>query len=146
VAERFATELAGSIQRAIEDAPDDRARVAGAIDAYLSFIESEPAIVRFLINRSLEAVEETGVALSGFVNRVGQLVTQAIGEAMRSRGLDSGPSEAWAYAIVGAVHLAGDWWLERRTIPRERLVDYLTSLVWDGMSRFAVAALEPAGS
>ena len=31
------------------------------------------------------------------------------------------------------VHLAGDWWVERRTMPRERLVDYLAGLLWHGM-------------
>lgn len=142
IADRFADELSASLQRAIEQAPDDRARVSGAIDAYLSFIEREPAIIRFLITRSLDQIEETGIAMSGFVRRVGQLITEAIGEAMRQRGLDSGRAEPWAYAIVGAVHMAGDWWLERRTMPRQRLVEYLTSLVWDGMSRFD----RPAGA
>jgi len=136
IADHFADELAHSLQRAIDQAPDDRHRVSGAIDAYLAFIEREPAIIRFLITRSLETVEETGVAMSGFVRRMGQLITRAIGEAMRERGLDSGTAEPWAFAIVGAVHMAGDWWLERKTMPRDRLVDYLTSLVWDGMKSF----------
>jgi AcrR family transcriptional regulator len=140
VADHFADELAGALERAIADAIDDRGRVCGAIDAYLAFIEREPAIVRFLVHRSLDAVEETGIALSGFVSRVGQLITQAIGEALRQRGLDSGAAEPWAYAIVGAVHLAGDWWLERKTMPRERLVEYLTTLVWDGMNDFRTLA------
>jgi hypothetical protein len=71
--------------------------------------------------------------MSDFVSRVGQIVTNALGEAMRERGLDSGAAEPWSYAIVGAVHLAGDWWLDRKTMPRETLVEYLTTLVWDGM-------------
>lgn len=142
LADRFADELAASLQVAITRAPTDGQRVAGAIDAYLAFIEKEPAIVRFLIHRSLETVETTGVALSGFVNRMGQLITQALGEGLRQQGLDSGAAEPWGYAIVGAVHLAGDWWLERRTMPRERLVAYLTSLVWDGMRSYQT----PAGS
>jgi AcrR family transcriptional regulator len=140
LADRFADELAGSLQGAITTAPTDRDRVRAAIDAYVAFIEREPAIVRFLIHRSLDTVEETGIALSGFVNRLGQLITQAIGEGLRQQGLDSGAAEPWAYGIVGAVHLAGDWWLERRTMPRERLVDYLTSLVWDGMQSFRAQA------
>jgi AcrR family transcriptional regulator len=144
LADRFADELAASLQGAITLAPTDRDRVYNAIDAYLAFIEREPAIVRFLIHRSLDAVEETGIALSGFVNRLGQLITQAIGEAMRQQGLDSGAAEPWGYAIVGAVHLAGDWWLERRTMPRERLVDYLTSLVWDGMENYRTPGTDPA--
>ena len=136
VADRFAGELAASLRKAITQAPTDRDRVRAAIDAYLSFIEKEPAIVRFLIHRSLEAVETTGIAMSGFVNQLGQLITQAIGEGMRQQGLDSGAAEPWGYAIVGAVHLAGDWWTERQTMPRERLVDYLTFLMWDGMQSY----------
>ena len=146
LADRFADELARSLQDAITAAPTDRDRVRSAIDTYVAFIEREPSIVRFLIHRSLDTVEETGIAMSGFVNRVGQLITQAIGEAMRQQGLDSGAAEPWAYAIVGAVHLAGDWWLERRTMPRERLVDYLTSLVWDGMQNYRVPNVEPGMS
>lgn len=137
VAERFAAELSGALSAAIEEAPDDRARVERTIDVYLGFIEREPQIVRFLINRGIERSDKEGVALSGFVSNVGQMITQAIGEALRQRGLDSGSAEPWAYAIVGAVHLAGDWWLERRVMSRERLVEYLTALVWDGMGRYA---------
>lgn len=142
LADRFADELAASLQQAITTAPTDRDRVRSAIDTYVAFIEREPAIVRFMIHRSLDTVEETGIAMSGFVNRIGQLITQAIGEAMREQGLDSGAAEPWGYAIVGAVHLAGDWWLERRTMPRERLVGYLTSLVWDGMESYRTAGAE----
>lgn len=133
LAERFAGGLSESLEAAIGDSPDDRSRVSGAIDAYLAFIEREPAIVRFLVHRSLADVESSGVAMSGFVRHVAAIITQALGEAMRARGLDSGAAEPWAYAITGAVHLAGDWWLERRTMPRARLVEYLTALVWDGM-------------
>jgi AcrR family transcriptional regulator len=137
VADHFADELAGALQTAIDQAPTDRERVARAIDAYVSFIEREPEIVRFLVHRSLD---ERGVAMSGFVNRVGQLITQAIGQGLREQGLDSGAAEPWAYAIVGAVHLAGDWWLERKTMSREQLVAYLTTLVWDGMFRYQAPA------
>ncbi len=136
VADRFSAELAGALADAISQAPDDRTRIARTIDTYLGFIEREPKIVRFVINRGIERSDKEGVALSGFVANVGEMITQAIGEALRARGLDSGAAEPWAYAIVGAVHLAGDWWLDRRVMPRERLVEYLTSLVWDGMEKF----------
>lgn len=144
IADKFADyELSDALSRAIAEAPDDRARVYAAIDVYLGFIESEPAIVRFLIHRGIERSHQDAVALSGFVSKIGQMITQTIGEALRVRGLDSGAAEPWAYAIVGAVHLAGDWWLERRVMPRERLVEYLTALVWDGMSKFtAIPAAE----
>jgi len=37
------------------------------------------------------------------------------------------------------VHSAGDWWIETRTMPRERLAEYLTSLVYDGFPDLAGA-------
>jgi AcrR family transcriptional regulator len=140
VADHFAAELAETLGAAMASTEDDRQRVAATIDAYLCFIEREPAIVRFLVHRDLAELEYG--AMPGFVSRVGGLVAQAIGEALRERGLDSGAGEPWAYAIVGAVHLAGDWWLDRRTLPRERLAEYLTALVWDGMARFAAGKEE----
>src|SRR5437763_93256 len=78
-----------------------------------------------------------GLALPRFVRQVGQEVAVVIGEGMRQVGAGSGAAEPWAFGIVGMVHLAGDWWLERRSMPRARLVDYLTALVWNGMGASA---------
>ena len=57
-----------------------------------------------------------------------------VGEQLRAAGVDSGAAEPWAYGLVGMVHLAGDWWLDRQPMPRARLVEYLTTLVWDGLA------------
>ena len=137
VADHFAAELQSALAAAIADAPDERSQVYRTIDTYIGFIEKDPSIVRFLIHRGIEGADNGGVAISGFVSKVGALITQAIGDGLRARGSDSGAAEPWAYAIVGAVHLAGDWWLERRVLTREGLVEYLTALVWDGMDRSA---------
>jgi AcrR family transcriptional regulator len=136
VADRFAEELYLELETAITKEVPDRERVRGAIDAYLAFVERDPQIARFLIQRRVWDVEETAVASTAFVRGIGERVAQALGEALRARGLDSGAAEPWAFGIVGMVHLAGDMWIERRTMPREDLTEYLTSLVWDGMSRF----------
>ncbi|MEY2458619.1 MAG: hypothetical protein QOG30_449, partial [Acidimicrobiaceae bacterium] len=57
---------------------------------------------------------------------------------------DSGPAEPWAFGIVGMVHLAGDWWLERRTMTRARLVDDITALLWTGLGGLVPASREEA--
>jgi hypothetical protein len=31
------------------------------------------------------------------------------------------------------VQVAGDWWLEQRSMTRERLVDHLVTLLWTGL-------------
>jgi hypothetical protein len=66
-------------------------------------------------------------------------VAVIMGERLRAIGADSGAAEPWAYGIVGMVHLAGDWWVNRRTMSREHLVGYLVSLLWDGLGSVAPA-------
>lgn len=60
-----------------------------------------------------------------------------LGERLRQLGADSGAAEPWAHGIVGMVHLAADWWVERRTMPRARLVEYLVALLWEGLESVA---------
>jgi len=136
VADRFAEELYLELEKAITMEAPDRERVRATIDAYLNFIERDPQIARFLIQRRVWDAEETAIASTAFVRGIGERVARALGEALRARGLDSGAAEPWAFGIVGMVHLAGDMWIERKTMPRANLTEYLTSLVWDGMSRF----------
>ena len=137
IADRFADELAETLSAEM-DQPDRsyREAVAGTIGAYLAFIERDPAIVRFLVNRDLGSPDATAASTPQLIRKVAGLVALSIGEQLRALGLDAGAAEPWAYAIVGAVHLAGDWWLEHKIMPREDLVEYLTKLVWDGMEHF----------
>jgi AcrR family transcriptional regulator len=137
IADRFATELAETLRAEMQQPGRSyRDAVAGTIGAYLAFIERDPAIVRFLVNRDLGKPDATAASTPKLISNVAQLVAQSIGEQLRDLGLDAGAAEPWAYAIVGAVHLAGDWWLEREIMPREHLVEYLTKLVWDGMGNY----------
>jgi hypothetical protein len=107
--------------------------VSLTIDAYLAFIERDPKIVRFLVSRDFG---DPNNATPRLIQKICALVAQSIGEQLHQNGLDTGVAEPWAYAIVGAVHLAGDRWLENKTMTRARLVEYLTALVWDGMNAF----------
>ena len=63
------------------------------------------------------------------------------GEWLREAGLDSGPAEAWGHGVVGMVSTAVDWWVDRPVLPRRRLVEYLTDLLWTG---FAGVGAPPA--
>jgi hypothetical protein len=72
--------------------------------------------------------------------QIARLLATLIGERLRSSGLDSGGAEAWAQGLVGMVQSAGDWWLERRTMSRAALTDYLTTLIWGGVSDVLGAA------
>jgi AcrR family transcriptional regulator len=131
LADQFGAALVAELDEALtQDLPPEQL-LRATIDTYLAFVERDPHLYSFLVGR-LGAPVGTDVA-NGLVGQVGARVTLVLGEQLRNLGIDSGPSEAWAFGIVGMVHLAGDWWLERRTMTRARLVDDITALLWNGL-------------
>jgi len=53
-------------------------------------------------------------------------------ENLQKAGLDPGFAEPWAQCVNGMVRAAGSSWLETRSLPRAQLVQYLTTILWDG--------------
>jgi AcrR family transcriptional regulator len=127
--ERYVDELKQALRPAIET-DDPRSRLAATIDAYLAYVERQPDRYRFL----LTAAEQP---------RTGQLVAEFRREhiggcaftsprKLDRAGLDPGFAEPWAQCVSGMIRAAGASWLERRSIPRARLVEYLTTVLWEG--------------
>jgi AcrR family transcriptional regulator len=140
IAERFSVELLGEIDTALQSATVPEELLQTTVDAYLAFIERDPALYRFLLQQA--GGRDGGVGqISPLVDAIARRVAVVIGEQLRAVGLDSGAAVPWAYGIVGLVHQAGDWWIDDRTMPRERLTGYLTTLLWGGLS----TAADPAG-
>ena len=130
LAKRFSDDLMGALQASLLREAQPRELLVGTIDAFLAFVEKEPNLYRFVVQHDDGGAEE----MTGFVRQVAQQVALVMGERLRELGHDSGAAEPWAYGLVGMVHFAGDWWVERRAMPRARLVEYLTALVWDGLA------------
>ncbi|WP_308283408.1 TetR/AcrR family transcriptional regulator [Pseudonocardia nigra] len=107
--------------------------VRGVIDAFLAGIEDEPELWRFVVHHPIERAPGVEV-VDDAREQIARMLAMLIGERLRGLGLDSGGAEAWAQGLVGMVQSAGDWWLERRTMSRGALTDYLTTLIWGGMS------------
>lgn len=142
LAEEFGAQLVAELDAALsQQVPPDQL-LAATIDAYLAFVERDPQLYSFLVGR-LGAPVGTEAA-NGLVAQVGQRVALVLGEQLRALGVDSGPAEPWAFGIVGLVHLAGDWWLERRTVTRARLVQDLTTLLWNGLGSLTPPTTEDA--
>lgn len=140
LAEQFGAELVAELDAALtQDLPPEQL-LRATIDTYLAFVERDPQLYSFLVGR-LGAPVGTEVAV-GLVGQVGSRVALVLGEQLRNLGIDSGPAEPWAFGIVGMVHLAGDWWLERRTMTRARLVDDITALLWNGLGGLVPAPRE----
>lgn len=137
LAHRFAGALRDELATALADGDSPRQVLIGTVDAYLAFVERDPDLYRFVVQQMGDGAAAT---LGDFVRQVGQQVAFVLGEQLRAAGLDSGGAEPIAHGIVGMVHAAGDWWVDRRSMPRARLVQYLTDLLWDGIGRIDLSA------
>jgi AcrR family transcriptional regulator len=131
LAERYVEALLRDLREA-RVADDPRANIAAGIDAYLAFIEREPEGYRFLL--SAAAQPGTSVIVDDFRRRLAVDCAFATAERLRRSGLDPELAEPWAYGVVGMVRSVGIWWLDTRTVPREQLVERLTTLLWQGFS------------
>ncbi|MCZ7437850.1 TetR/AcrR family transcriptional regulator [Micromonospora sp. WMMC241] len=132
VSEVVAARVVDAIAPAVAQVREERALVEATIDAYLSVIESEPTLYRFLVHEA----GHPGIqqVVTGTSRQVATGLARVIGDRLRTLGLDAGPAEPWAYGLVGFVQAVGDWWTTHgQPIRREALTDYLTTLLWSGI-------------
>jgi AcrR family transcriptional regulator len=127
-----------------EEAPVPRIRKS--LHAFFSTVEEYPHLYRLLVRRSLanRPVEQDIVAEDKEL--IAQALSALLGDYLRNMNLDSGAAEPWAHGIVGMVQNVSEWWLERRTMSRDAVVEYLTQIIWsaiDGFTRANGIALDP---
>lgn len=136
VADCFADELIARLEKVISASIPAGEQTHQAIDCYVGFIEEDPALYGFFANHAAVG----GRAVQTVVDRVAATLARVLGEGLRGAGADSAPAETWAYGIVGMVHMAGARWAAHPTIPRHRLIEYLTDL-----TRFGLEGVPPGG-
>jgi AcrR family transcriptional regulator len=122
-----------------EEAPVPRIRKS--LDAYFSTIEEHPNLYRLLTRRPFgrDVVAEDKEVIGAALSRL-------LGDYLRALNLDSGAAEPWGHGIVGLVQNVSEWWLERRTLSRDAVVEYLTQIIWaaiDGITRQHGLAIDP---
>jgi AcrR family transcriptional regulator len=125
-----------------EEAPVPRIRKS--LDAFFSIIEEYPNLYRLLVRGSYAAREDDIVAEDKTV--IANALSSLLGDYMRAFQLDSGGAEVWGHGIVGMVQNVGEWWLERQTMSRDAVVEYLTQTIWsaiDGTMRQHGVVLDP---
>lgn len=133
LADRFAGRLMQDLQEVLARPVDNpRDTLVAAIDTFLRFVEQDQELYRFLVARAHKSEPEAAVALSSFLRTVSQAVAVVLGEQLQAAGRDAGGAEPLAHGIVSFVYGAGDWWIERRSMSRARLVEYLASTLWSG--------------
>ena len=125
LAERYTTRLLDELQAALRTGSTRRERVERTVEAYLSAIEEEPQVYRFLVHSDEAAPAQSQVR--SFTRRLSTLLADGIAAEI---GASSVRAAAWGHGIVGMVQAAGDWWLESGGASRAELVQELTELLF----------------
>jgi AcrR family transcriptional regulator len=128
-----------------EDGPI-RERIKRIVDAYLTVIEENPNLYRFVVRGSFVDRPVEKDVVSEDKELIATSLARILGDYLRSFEMDSGGAEPWAHALVGMVQNAGDWWLDRQSMSRESLSDYLATIIWhaiDGLLRSAGVHADP---
>jgi AcrR family transcriptional regulator len=110
------------------------ARTRDAIGAYFAVIDENPNLYWLLARRSASDAASSVDPVQHDKEFIAAQLTAVIGDYLRVFGLDSGAAEPWAFGVTGLVQSTGEWWLQRRSMSRVHVVEYVTQLVWSALS------------
>jgi AcrR family transcriptional regulator len=128
---RYVDELARALKPAV-GSKEPRQQLAATIDGYLAYVEREPERYRFLLHAGEQP--RTAPILAEFRRTHIASCAFTAAENLRAAGIDPRFVDPWAQCVNGMVRAAGAGWLERRSLPRAQLVEYLTTILWDGFA------------
>lgn len=144
LAVRYARRIERLVESATSGASDPRAMIRETIDAYLTFVESEPDIYAFLVRRA--ATESPGAAeyLQRFTAQLAGRISGIVAAELRAASKETSGAEAFAHGMVGMVQATGEWWLstygQRGAISREELVGHMVRVLWSGLAGLPAVA------
>lgn len=121
-------------------------RIRMALNAFFTVIEEHPNLYRLLARNSFADKPVDADVVAEDKEVIATALTALLGDYMRMFNMDSGAAEPWAYGIVGMVQNTGEWWLDKRTMSRDSVVEYLTQIIWaaiDGLSRQHGVTIDP---
>lgn len=127
-----------------EEAPLPRIRKS--LDAFFSMIEEYPNLYRLLVRSNTYDRRSDTDIVSQDKELIANALSSLLGDYLRAFKADSGGAEVWGHGIVGMVQTVGEWWLERRTMSRDAVVEYLTTTIWaaiDGILRSMGVTVDP---
>jgi AcrR family transcriptional regulator len=134
VCNRIAESLVQRMQSVLvtDAASSDRALLQAAVDAYLSFVEDDPEVYRFVVHPPLLDRPVAADPVADLTALIGDRVAAALSARLDASRRPA--AAAWGHGLVGLVRAAGDHWLATgATTPREDLSRQLTDLAWHGL-------------
>jgi len=130
LAERGSEILLDRLLPAIQAGCPALSRVRDAVGAYFAVIDAHPNLY-WLLARESRADSGSGPdSIQQNKETIATALTAVLGDHLRAYGLDSGGAEPWAYGMTGLVQSTGEWWLQRRSMSRATVVEYVTQIIW----------------
>jgi AcrR family transcriptional regulator len=130
LAERHTAGLLSAVRAALALPLERRDLVEAVLDTYLAAIEAGPQVYRFLTRPEASDGLGPGSPLAPALQKIADEIAGAVRDRV-GLGADAQLlSETWGRGITGMVLAAGDWWLEQRPCPRDRMVQALADLLW----------------
>ncbi|HET6951959.1 MAG TPA: TetR/AcrR family transcriptional regulator [Acidimicrobiales bacterium] len=142
LAERVAVELNQALISQLTTPREPVEVLSSTIEAFCTFIETEPELYRFLVQAAMYSGSSGGRSGHKLSSDISRQIAVSLGAALRRAGADSGAAEPWAFGIVGMTFAGAGWWLERKSMSKEDLVGYLTQLLWTGLSGAGLGRVE----
>ncbi len=139
VCARVAEVLIGQITAAVGGAPSPHAQAVAGIEAYLTLVESDREVYRFVVHRPLVPVPAAD-PVADLVSVIGDHAAAVIAAQLRRSGHDAAAAVPWGHGVVGMVRAATDNWLAsggrdgEPAMSRADLARHITDLAWAGLS------------
>ena len=146
LAERGSGILLDRLMPAIRAGCPALSRVRDAVGAYFAVIDEHPNLYWLLAREARGDTAGGPGSIQQNKEFIATALTAVIGDYLRAYELDSGGAEPWAYGMTGLVQSTGEWWLQRRSMSRATVVDYVTRILWAAISgtlREAGLAVDP---
>ena len=126
IADHIVKAVLESVQPKLQLTPEatPRAIITAAVAEIAGWLDEHPNLYHFLRSR------RTGASLDSVEGTLADNVAALLKMVMIVLGIDNEVAEPGAYGLVGFVESAGAWWLEHRTMSRERFVELISTGVW----------------
>lgn len=130
VADHVVNAVVGSVAPHLVLSADATPRqiIAPAVAVIFAWLDEHPNLYYFLRSR------RSGPGLDAVENTLAARVSELLKLVLVLFGLDGAQAEPSAFGIVGMVESVGSWWLARRSLPREEIVDIVCVGVWNLLS------------
>ncbi|MHB8512816.1 MAG: TetR/AcrR family transcriptional regulator [Actinomycetota bacterium] len=124
-------ELQGLVERALDEARSNRERIQRSLAAYFEFIEANEGSFHLLFRETLGAEPDFKQVIERFRDSVAARIGKIIAEDAL---LPVDESELLARGVMGMGESAAQWWLERGSVDKTKVLKDLSELAWRGLS------------